>query len=167
MKNTSLYLVVALVVLAGVAVWFLSRGGAESDAVTPPTDENGVDISLPQGEDPSVALTDHTWVWLRTVMNDGTITEPVQEGAFTLSFTPEGTVGGRTDCNSFSGEYTLDDTTLSTGPFAMTLMYCEGSQETEFIDMVSGAQFVFFTDAGDLVLLLPYDSGSVIFAKES
>jgi hypothetical protein len=49
---------------------------------------------------------------------------------------------------------------------ASTLMYCEGSQESEFIRMVSSANQVFFDSNNNLVLLLPYDSGSVMFIKK-
>jgi hypothetical protein len=44
-------------------------------------------------------------------------------------------------------------------------MYCPDSQEGYFIDIIRRADRIFFTDEGELVLLLPYDSGSIIFKK--
>ena len=45
---------------------------------------------------------------------------------------------GTTDCNGFSGSYTQTDVRLESGPFAMTKMFCEGSQEMEFMNLVTG-----------------------------
>jgi heat shock protein HslJ len=55
---------------------------------------------------------------------------------------------------------------IETGPFMMTKMFCEGSQEMEFQDMLDEPMTFMFTDAGELVLMLPYDSGSVIFTPK-
>lgn len=112
-------------------------------------------------------LTAKTWVWQETQMNNGDITIPADTDAFTVTFTANGQVSGTTDCNSLSGEYELNDTSISMGPFAMTKMYCEDSQEQEFVDDLTEADMVFFDEDDNLVLLLPYDSGSVIFAPET
>ena len=157
MKNNTILAIVVAVLVGGFAYWWLT-----GERVAPAPVEDGVGLT-----EATASLTEHTWVWEQTVMNDGAVIEPAQEGAFTLTFSEEGMISGSTDCNSFSGDYTLDEMTLSTGPLAMTLMYCEGSQEMEFIEMVTTAQFVFFTEEDDLVLLLPYDSGSVLFSKGS
>ncbi|MDQ5901662.1 MAG: hypothetical protein QG580_377, partial [Patescibacteria group bacterium] len=88
-------------------------------------------------------------------------------GAFSISFTKDGNVSGTTDCNGFSGTYTLSgEGVLTFGPIASTIMFCEGSQEQIFLNYLSTEQRVFFDEAGNLVLLLPYDSGSIIFKKQ-
>ncbi|MCD8507919.1 MAG: META domain-containing protein [Candidatus Pacebacteria bacterium] len=83
-----------------------------------------------------------------------------------LTFTNDGNIYGTTDCNGFGGSYTLDGTKISTSEFFSTMMFCENSQERDFMDMVSVADQVFFDDADNLVLLLPYDSGSIIFSRQ-
>lgn len=109
------------------------------------------------------ALQAHGWTWQETQMNDDTIIKPKEAGSFTLTFDTEGRVSGQTDCNGFGGTYTVTDGVLEMGPFMMTKMYCEGSQEMEFQGMLDEPVTFMFTDAGELVLMLPYDSGSVIF----
>jgi heat shock protein HslJ len=107
-----------------------------------------------------------TWVWQETIMNDDTRIVPRNPGAFSLTFDAEGRLSGSTDCNGFGGDYTITDGVLETGPFMMTMMYCEGSQEMDFQKMLSQPLNVWFDEAGELVLLLPYDSGSMIFKGE-
>ena len=111
----------------------------------------------------------YTWVWEETEMNDDTIVKPETAGKFTLTFNEaEGTVGGTTDCNGFGGSYKVGEgKTIDFGDdFFMTQMYCEGSQENEFQNMVKDSTSFMFNDEGDLVLLLKYDSGSVVFSKQ-
>jgi heat shock protein HslJ len=108
-------------------------------------------------------LLSHTWVWKETLMNDGTVISPKQAGVFTLTFDDQGRVSGQTDCNGFGGAYTVTDSVLTTGEFMMTMMYCEGSQEMEFQKMLSEPVTYMLTETGDLVMMLPFDSGSVIF----
>lgn len=122
-------------------------------------DPSGADVRL-------AALTAHPWLWQETVMNDDTVIVPKQSEAFVLRFDTEGRMSGTTDCNGFGGSYVVTDGTLKMGPFMMTKMYCEGSQEMEFQGMLDEPVTFMFTDAGELVLMLPYDSGSVIFTPK-
>jgi len=128
------------------------------------TDENK---NTPQENEIISKLSGTTWVWEKTIMNDDTTTVPKKPGVFALDFSADGKVSGTTDCNGFGGSYTLGaDNTIAWGPFMSTLMYCDGSQEAVFTKSVSESNSVFFTEEGNLVLLLPYDSGSVIFKKK-
>lgn len=116
---------------------------------------------------PVLALSESVWVWDKTLMNDDTTIIPQKSGAFSISFTKDGNVSGTTDCNGFSGTYTLSgEGVITFGPIASTKMFCEGSQEQVFLNYLSTEQRVFFDEAGNLVLLLPYDSGSIIFKKQ-
>lgn len=108
-------------------------------------------------------LTAHTWVWSETVMNNGDVITPNETEAFTLTFTDDGRLSGTTDCNNFNGQYKVVDTTLDLGPLAMTKKACPESQDQDFIDMVTEADSIYFDENNHLVLLLPVDSGSVIF----
>ncbi len=111
----------------------------------------------------SSTLLSYSWVWRETRMNDGTVISPKQAGLFVLTFDAEGSVSGQTDCNGFGGSYTVTDGVLSMSEFMMTMMYCEGSQEMEFQKMLSEPVAYMFTEKEELVLMLPFDSGSVIF----
>lgn len=113
-----------------------------------------------------VSLEDYVWVWKQTVMNkDDDVTNPNKPGVFSLTF-EDGRVFGKTDCNNFSGGYKIENERITFEPFMSTLMYCEESQEGEFMKMVSDSTSFMFDQNGNLILLIKYDSGSVLFEKE-
>lgn len=111
-----------------------------------------------------------TWAWVRTELNDESVVTPKKPGAFTLTFTDDGQMGGTTDCNNFGGTYAVEGTMLTPGALAMTEMYCEGSQEGEFVQFfsapegVAGVPFL-FSENDELIINLPFDSGSVLFKR--
>lgn len=112
----------------------------------------------------TLSLSDTSWVWVETMFNDGTRITPATEGAFTLTFTPEGEVGVTTDCNTFGGSYRAEAGELTIEFFMSTTIACpEDAQEQEFIADVAAANRYTFTEEGLLALLLPLNSGSVIF----
>lgn len=111
-------------------------------------------------------LTSSVWVWEKTQMNDDSVRLPSTAGAFTITFLSDGTLTGTTDCNGFFGQYSIKEATVTFGPFGSTMMYCDGSSEQVFMRDIESSNRVFFTEAGNLVLLLPYDSGSIIFEKK-
>jgi len=111
----------------------------------------------------SMTLGMHTWTWVETAYNDDMIVKPIQTEAFTLTFA-DGRVQGATDCNHFSGAYTVDDRKIQfDDKMAMTKMYCEGSQEAEFVKMLLEVRSYFFTSKGQLILEIKFDSGSMRF----
>jgi heat shock protein HslJ len=107
-----------------------------------------------------------TWTWVETLMNDGSVTAPATEGAFTLTFGADGSVGATTDCNSFTGSFSQGgDVSVSIAFLISTAMACpDEAQEQQFIADVSSVNGFIVTDEGALALLLPFDSGSMIFA---
>lgn len=107
------------------------------------------------------------WVWEKTHMNDDTVHTPSTVGKFGLTLSKDGTVFGTTDCNNFSGTFTAQDGVIEFSPLASTLMYCEGSSESKFMQGVSESTRYMITDEGNLVLMIAYDSGSVIFTKKN
>jgi heat shock protein HslJ len=110
-----------------------------------------------------MTLEMHTWTWIRTIYNNDTTKVPARKKTFTLTF-KDGRVSGNTDCNSFNGAYTVEDKKIRFNEeMAMTRMFCEGSQEAEFVQMLLNVNSYFFTSRGQLVLELKYDSGSMIF----
>lgn len=148
-----------------------SRSNRTEGVSNPDVDQDGqTDIEVGT-TDPGEGSTDdgiiHTWVWTQTVMNDDTVITPQETGAFTLTLEADGSAHGTTDCNSFTGSYELGaDDAIAFSPLAMTRMFCEGSQEAEFTDMLTEADHYFMDENGNLVLLLPFDSGSVLFEAQ-
>lgn len=158
-KNTQI--IIGLLLLAGIigfSVWFskMNTPGNYPDNRTSLLDSSIIG-----------KLTSTSWVWQKTIMNDDTTIEPVNAGAFSLTFTADGNVSGTTDCNNFFGTYNLTDGKIVFGPLASTLMYCEGSQESVFTRSLENIDSVFFDANDNLVLLVKYDSGSILFAPKS
>ncbi len=119
-----------------------------------------------EGEaDPSrMTLSMQTWVWDSALYNDGREITPKKTGAFTLTFKTDGTFTATTDCNQMGGSYTTAaNNQITFGDIYMTKMFCEGSQEIEFSQMLSNTSGYHFTSRGQLILDLKFDSGSVVF----
>lgn len=125
---------------------------------------------LPAGSAPAGSTKDvqaNTWVWQKTVMADGSVVTPTKPGMFTLTFGADGNLSGKTDCNGFFGSYTFgSDGFIKFGPFGMTLMYCDGSQEAVFSSAVSKADRYSIDGTGNLQLLLSGNAGTVYFVKK-
>jgi len=76
--------------------------------------------------------------WNVTGYNNGkqATTSPITGTTLTATFTPDGKVAGNAGCNTYSGEYKLEGTSLTVGPLATTMMACEQAimdQETQFL----------------------------------
>jgi heat shock protein HslJ len=122
----------------------------------------------PEGEaNPDIMKLDmKTWNWISTTYNDGKIIKPKNTDKFKLTFKnyeSGKTFSASTDCNGVGGEYVLNGNKITFDKMMSTLMYCEGSQEAEFSKSLSEVVSYFFTNKGELVLELKYDSGSMIF----
>lgn len=91
----------------------------ETEAVSTPSENN---------------LLNTSWRWLRTENATGTIiNQPLRDKPFILSFADSDSMGSQTDCNSLAGSYLKTDSALSFGPLVSTKMFCEDSQETEYV----------------------------------
>ncbi len=125
---------------------------------------------LPPGSTPVGGpqdILDTKWVWVETTLPDGTTITPNQKDAFSITLSSDGNTAGKTDCNSFFSDYALgSDGILSFGPIGSTKMFCEGSQESIFVDHISKVSHYTFKD-GRLVLLLANAAGSMSFEKEN
>jgi len=105
------------------------------------------------------------WTWQRTELTGGEVVTAPEGGKFILSFDEDGLVYSTTDCNQLSGSYTKsDDGTIKFSPFAMTKMFCEGSQEGTYAAQL--AQTASYTIQGDtLHLVLSREVGVMVFAR--
>lgn len=108
-------------------------------------------------------ITHRKWQWLQTQMSDDKLVAPRQVEAFTLVLREDGVVMGTSDCNRFSGAYRSTGNKLSFGNMAATRMYCENSQEADFLKQLGAVDSYFIDGEGRLVLQLKFDSGSMLF----
>lgn len=131
----------------------------------PTTREFGEVVQNFEGEaDPSkMTLGMKSWTWIKTSYNNDTEVMPHEGKVFTVTFGSDGRFSTKTDCNSVSGKYTVKGSFISFEDMMSTMMYCEGSQESEFIKMIGDSQNYHFTSRGELILGIKFDSGSMIF----
>lgn len=112
------------------------------------------------------ALVGTLWQWQNTVTPVERI--DVQDPArYTLRLTDDGSAELQFDCNRGRGSYELEGHRLSLGPLMSTQMACApDSQDAVFMDHISRVSTWFVQDGG-LYLELPYDSGTMRFARAS
>ena len=160
-----------------IIVKFLERAPGDALAESPsvPTEQLAIyDVETGQlaqvarnfeGEaDPArMTLQMKTWNWVKTVYNDDTVHTPLEPDVFGLTFDDEGNLHVTTDCNTMNGRYLVDEHRIQFEQMTSTRMFCEGSQEQEFAKMLDSVSSYLFTDRGQLVLEIRYDSGSMIF----
>ena len=103
------------------------------------------------------------WNWIDTKYNNGSTTVPRIQNKFILTFTAPNRFSASTDCNGVGGEYSTNGEKIAFIKMMSTLMYCDGSQESEFSKALSEAQSYHFTSKGELVFDLKLDSGIMIF----
>ena len=132
---------------------------------------SGIKGKLPAGSTPPPALASVVgtkWVWTKTVASDKKITTPKKTGAFSITLAADGKVSGTTDCNGFGGTYNPgSDGILTFGPFASTLMYCDGSQEAVFTESLSNVSRMTTDAQGNLALVLKGSGRTMYFTKAS
>lgn len=141
-------LIVIIITIVGVSV-FIKTDCAQTTILKTPSLEN--------------KLSGKKWTWGVTLMNNDTNTIPRQRDAFTITFNEDGSFDGETDCNNFFGQYEREGNKISFGPIAMTRMYCEDSQESEFTQSLSEVDQFMFDENDNLILLMKLDSGSMLF----
>lgn len=96
-------------------------------------------------------LTQHTWKWVRSE-SDGVVLVPQNKDAFTLTFGIDGNARITTDCNTMSGQFDSRGYSITFNQLASTLMYCEGSQEAEFVKIIHAVHAYSITDTNELEL---------------
>ncbi len=142
--SVSMFVIIFAFVAIVVCLSYISNKNSTQDVEIKTGEPISTKDVLNNNESPDLFtenLTSHKWVWVKTLNGTGpeaVIDErlaPRKSGVFTISFKGDGQISGTTDCNNFSGTYT---TIGEIKPLASTLMFCEGSQESEFLKMITG-----------------------------
>ena len=137
------------------------------------TERGEVVVFAPYVSVSEVTLEGTAWS-LTAFVEDGTTASfvreipPLTDTEITLSF-EDGQASGSAGCNSYFGQYTLQDGELHIGPVAITEMYCmtpEGvmEQETRFTDILTSVT-LFEWNADQLTLKTADGLGLVFTAK--
>lgn len=83
--------------------------------------------------------------WSVTGLNNGqgAVSSVLAESSITLNFIDETQLGGSAGCNTYSGQYTAQDSTIVVGKIASTLMACldeeVSAQETQYLAALQNA----------------------------
>jgi para-nitrobenzyl esterase len=132
----------------------------------------GVSVKTPTGDQPPPAaatlppeVLEVTWEWVSLTTPVETVT-PGEPQQYTLTFTREGRVAMRADCNRGNGTYVVGvDRRITFGLFALTRAACPpGSQSDRFVRDV-GRSTSYFVRNAELYLEMPVDSGTLRFRQ--
>lgn len=185
MTKTWLTWLAAVLLLASAAACTQPETPADEPTEAPaeePTEASAVEPTEAPMEEPTEAAEDTgaesdegmaldpvgpTWQWQQTIKNDDTEDVPEDPSSYTLTLNEDGSASVQADCNMVQVSYTLDGSSLSfdmTGP--STLAMCEeGSLDQVFLQQL-GAAAIWFEDAGDLMIDLQMDTGTMRFATD-
>ncbi len=156
---------VALVLGAATAC-----GGGEEESSPAPPPPAGSPASEPSAAEPPATtgtLQGVVWEWQGSQYSDDTEAVPEDPSRYTIEFADDGTATIQADCNQVRADYVAneDDSTLSITPGASTKVACpEDSLVSEFMRDLEGAAIYFFDDAGDLLIDIKFDSGTMRFS---
>lgn len=148
---------VAIGILIGVAVaGFFKFNFSDGDIILPES-KKPVATTTPSV---NMTLEMKKWTWVLAESVTGQLVTPKTD-VFTLTF-EDGRVSVGTDCNSMGGSYQAKDGALTFSDMMSTLMYCEGSQESQYALLLGEVKSYSFNDKGGLVLTLK-DGGTMLF----
>ena len=157
-KNKILTVIGVLVVAAAILI-VLSFTNSQNNSQVSDDEMEATQSPMTMEEE----LVSQEWTWVNTQMSDSATTTPSTDEAFTLTFQEDGRVVVTTDCNGGNGSYELGtDSSLTFGPMASTMMFCEGSAESDFYTQLAEVGSYTIQD-GQLWLMLKFDSGTMVF----
>jgi heat shock protein HslJ len=148
------------VVAVAVIAWFFKFNFLDDDIVAPETNKPVETVTTTKPV--VINLGDKSWTWVNTESDDGEVFAPKTD-RFTLSFKDDGKVSVGTDCNSMGGQYMAKDGTLTFSQMITTLMYCEGSQQSQFSQYLDDVVGYSFNNSGELMLSLKDNGGTMLF----
>jgi heat shock protein HslJ len=130
----------------------------------PPADASSLRYTLIEVADRTPSLEGGSWALELYVDGDGQATEVIADAEVTAEFR-EGQLTGKAGCNQYSGSYEVTGDQLTTGPLAVTGMFCiqpQGimEQEAQYLEAlqrvaqyrIAGEQLD-LVDGGGLVVL--------------
>ena len=123
---------------------------------------------LPSGSDAAndlSMLTSEFWLWTSFTSPEESFDVEMPEN-YLIFFNEAGAINIGADCNSASGSYTFDGSSMTIELSPMTLAACEeGSRSDQFVNLLGSAAIAFFED-GNLNIDLMADGGTMVFTPE-
>ena len=83
-------------------------------------------------------IQNQTWKWVSvTDQSTGVKTDIPNPGKYTIFFSPDGTLNGMADCNTFSGTYSLDNGLTVTIGTSTQALCDDGSLDQQYMSLLS------------------------------
>lgn len=140
------------------------KSSTSTSTQTPVAKRPASDGQPDQASVPAVkSLMAKSWQWVSTTESNGTKLVPTNASKFSLSFATDGVFSSTTDCNSVNGKYTVKGDTILFSNMMSTKMFCSGSQETNYTQILENAQTFKILPDGTLRIDLKFGSGYAIF----
>lgn len=114
--------------------------------------------------DAELTLTHTVWQWVR--FEDGSGHNGIEvdnPASYTIEFMDDGTYGLQNDCNSGSGPYTVDGSSISIEPGVTTLVACGPDSLDQTFNQRLSEVVTFVLAEGQLFLNLKMDGGNLVF----
>ncbi|MFA0823229.1 MAG: META domain-containing protein [Methanomethylovorans sp.] len=157
LKSSSLVLALALIASVAMILGCVDQGNESSNTSA----QNGVE-SVDHAN-----ITNIKWQWAGTIDTSSNQSVVPNKEQYTLEFLPDSTYSITTDCNSGSGNYTLDGKSLTLGPGMITLVYCgEQSLEPQYLSLLGSVTSMTLED-GQLLLSVGNNSEKMVFINPS
>lgn len=123
---------------------------------------------VPADKDSAIEMiTENSWIWTETVYTDAETFVPNQPEEFVLTFNEDGSMGSLTDCNNMGGGFEIDEEkNINFSEMFSTKMYCEGSQESDYMTMLQDSEKFTFEN-GNLILKSDKTGAKMIFLPKS
>lgn len=152
----SVAILIGLLILLGLVNMF------NPDARTPQATPSPVPTETPLAND----LVLHSWKWKQTENGEGHIILPATSSKpFILNFGTDGRFSLATDCNSHAGSYVVDGDSIRFGAMISTKMFCEGSYESGFVNLLASSTTYHLGDDGMLSIVVGQGVAQIVFNK--
>ncbi|MEN9921160.1 MAG: hypothetical protein RLZZ517_138 [Candidatus Parcubacteria bacterium] len=151
-----LFIYLCITIYQKYPVWIITQGDYVPSLPSTDTPKNTKQIS-PAGQ----------WIWEYSVDISGKRTVPKHPENFVLTLTPEGRLTSTTDCNTVSGSYVRNGSTMNIGALVTTEKACRGETfESVYVKGLSLVSDYAYAEGDMLVLYLVHNSGMMVFSHE-
>lgn len=155
MQKSSSFIFILVLVACTAFILGCTEQGDEGFNGSEQTDVGAIDL---------FNITNVNWQWAGLVgMSSVNQSVVPNNESYTLKFLPDGTYLITTECNSGSGNYTVDGNSLTLAPGMITLAYCgPESREPQYLSLLGSVTSMTLED-GQLLLSLGNNSEQMLF----
>jgi heat shock protein HslJ len=152
-----------LVITIGVLIIFSFSSGCTDQGKNSSEPAENTSQQLKTISTDKISNIEWQWAGFQQSNNSEKKTLVPDPNNYTLAFFPDGAYYIKADCNSGSGNYTLEGNSFTLGPATMTLMACRSdSMDSEYLALLSDVQSAALEN-GQLVLYSQNEGDRMFF----